>query len=60
MLNFYRWFIPSAAEDQAKLDDVLEGTKIKSKTQLETKINWTRMSKKHSATAKTVCHEPLY
>lgn len=38
MLNFYRRFIPGAAEDQAKLNDTLAGPKKKGKAPIE----WTK------------------
>jgi len=38
MINFYRRFIPGAAKDQTILHDMLKGSKIKSRKQ----INWTK------------------
>jgi len=42
MINFYRRFIPGAAEEQAMLNEMLKGSKIRSQAQ----IRWTKEQEK--------------
>lgn len=52
-INFYRRFIPNAAEDQALLNEVLKGPHSKGKNLSSGPRRWI----KHSSGAKTACPE---